>query len=128
MQEDQSFGDILTQLSDQMTALVRQEVELAKTEVMEKALQAGKYIGFLAIGGVVGYAGFLALIAAAIVLLRKAGVPWWLSTLLVGGGILSVSGLLIWKGIEGLQREDFLPHETIETLEEGAEWAKAQTC
>lgn len=126
MQEDRSFSDVLSQLSDQMSTLVRQEVELAKTETMEKAFQAGKYVGFLAVGGVLSYAGFLALIAAVIVLLRKAGLPWWLSTLLVGSGIVSVGAFLVWKGLSGLQREDLVPRQTLETLEEGKQWAKTQ--
>src|SRR3712207_8586422 len=46
--------------------------------------RVGRDIGFLAIGGAVAYAGFLAIVATVIIALGANGVPWWLAALLVG--------------------------------------------
>jgi hypothetical protein len=125
--EDRPLSELVNDLMQEMSALVRQEVELARTEVMQKAVQAGQYVALLAVGGALGYGALLALIAAVIMLLREAGLPSWLSALLVGLGAASAGAFLAWKGIDGLRREDLAPRQTIETLKESKEWAKAQT-
>jgi len=123
--DDRSLGELFADLSRETTTLVRQEVDLAKTEMTQKASRVLKNIGFLAIGGAVAYAGFLAIIAAVIILLA-AILPWWLSALLVGIVIAAIGGFLIWKGLDALKKEDLVPRETLETLKEDQEWAKEQ--
>ncbi len=123
--DDRSLGELFADLSRETTTLVRQEVELAKTEMTQKASRVLKNVGFLAIGGAVAYAGFLAIIAAVIILLA-AILPWWLSALLVGIVIAAIGGFLIWKGLDALKKEDLVPRETLESLKEDQEWAKEQ--
>jgi len=123
--DDRSLGELFADLSRETTTLVRQEVDLAKTEMTQKASRVLKNIGFLAIGGAVAYAGFLAIIAAVIILLA-AILPWWLSALLVGVVIAAIGAFLIWKGLDALKKEDLVPRQTIETLKEDQEWAKEQ--
>jgi len=123
--DDRSLGELFADLSRETTTLVRQEVDLAKTEMTQKASRVLKNIGFLAIGGAVAYAGFLAIIAAVIILLA-AILPWWLSALLVGVVIAAIGAFLIWKGLDALKKEDLVPRETLETLKEDQEWAKEQ--
>jgi hypothetical protein len=107
--------------------LVRQEVELAKTEMSQKASQVGKDVGFLAAGGMVAYAGFLALIAAVIIGLGQLGVTWWLSALLVGLVVAAIGAYLVFQGINDLKNANLAPQKTIETLKEDQQWAKQQT-
>jgi len=123
--DERSLGELFADLSRETTTLVRQEVDLAKTEMTQKASRVLKNIGFLAIGGAVAYAGFLAIIAAVIILLA-AILPWWLSALLVGVVIAAIGAFLIWKGLDALKKEDLVPRQTIETLKEDQEWAKEQ--
>jgi uncharacterized membrane protein YqjE len=123
--DDRSLGELFANLSRETTTLVRQEVELAKTEMTQKASRVLKNVGFLAIGGAVAYAGLLAIIAAVIILLA-AILPWWLSALLVGIVIAAIGGFLIWKGLDALKKEDLVPRETLESLKEDQEWAKEQ--
>ena len=123
--DERSLGELFADLSRETTTLVRQEVELAKTEMTQKASRVLKNVGFLAIGGAVAYAGFLAIIAAVIILLA-AILPWWLSALLVGIVIAATGGFLIWKGLDALKKEDLVPRQTIESLKEDQEWAKEQ--
>lgn len=124
--DDRSLGQLIAELSRDMTALVRQEVEIARTEIAQKAFQAGKDVGFLAAGGAIAYAGLLAIVAAMIIMLRKAGVPWWLSALVMGSMLAGLGSFLVFKGLSELKQTDLAPRETIEMLKEDKEWAKEQ--
>jgi tetrahydromethanopterin S-methyltransferase subunit G len=125
-QDDRSLGELFADLAKESSVLVRQEVALAKAEMTQKAGQVGKDIGFLAVGGLVLYAGVLAIIAAIIIVLGTIGVPWWLAALVVGVIVAGVGYFLVQKGMQALKRENLAPKQTIETLKEDAEWAKEQ--
>ena len=124
--DDRSLGDLFSELAQETSTLVRQEVTLAKTEVSDKASRAGKHVGILAAGGALAYAGLLAILAAVIVLLNMV-MPLWVAALLVGLVAAVVGYLLVRRGLDALKREDFTPRETIETLKEDQRWAKDQT-
>ncbi|MDQ3704016.1 MAG: phage holin family protein [Chloroflexota bacterium] len=125
-QDDRSLGELFADLAKESSVLVRQEVALAKAEMTQKAGQVGKDIGFLAVGGLVLYAGLLAIIAAIIIVLGTIGVPWWLAALVVGVIVAGVGYFLVQRGLQALKRENLAPKQTIETLKEDAEWAKEQ--
>ncbi len=124
--DDRSLGELFAELAQETTTLVRQEVNLATTELTQKASRAGKHVGVLAAGGAVAYAGLLAILAGVIVLLNNV-MPLWLSALLVGVVVAVVGYLLVRRALDALKREDFTPRETIETLKEDQRWAKDQT-
>ncbi|HLH26868.1 MAG TPA: phage holin family protein [Chloroflexota bacterium] len=124
--DTRSLGELFADLSRETTTLVRQEIHLAKTEMTHKAASVGKDVGFLAVGGAVIYAGFLAIVAAVIIVLAH-WIPWWLSALIVGGVIAGVGYGLVQKGLSALQHEDLAPRETVQTVKENVEWAKEQT-
>jgi len=124
--EEKSLGELFASLARDTSTLVRQEVQLAKTEMGQKASRVGKDVGFLAAGGAVAYAGLLAILAGVIVLLGQV-IPMWLSALLVGLVVAGVGYFLIRKGLDALKREDLAPRQTIETLKEDQQWAKDQT-
>ena len=124
--DDRSLGELFAELAQETSTLVRQEVNLAKTEMSEKASRAGRQVGVLAAGGAVAYAGLLAILAGVIVLLGQV-IPMWLSALLVGIVVGVVGYLLVSRALEALKREDFAPRQTMETLKEDQQWAKDQT-
>ncbi len=124
--DDRSLGELFSELAQETTTLVRQEVNLATTEMTQKASRAGRHIGVLAAGGAVAYAGLLAILAAVIVLLNNV-MPLWLSALLVGIVVALVGYFLIRKGLDALKREDLSPRQTIDTLKEDQQWIKDQT-
>lgn len=126
-QDNRSLGELFSALASDTGTLVRQEVELAKTEMTQKATRVGKDIAFLVAGGAVAYAGFLAILAAVAIGLGQLGVEWWLAALLVGLVVAGVGGFLVMRGLIALRQETPLPQQTIDTLKEDAEWAKAQT-
>lgn len=124
---DRSLGELFGDLASQITNLVRQEFELAKTEVTQKATQTGKDIGFLAVGGAVAYAGFLVLLATIVIALGQLGLPWWLSALIVGLVVTGVGYFLVQKGLSEIRNRSLAPQQTIDTVKEDVEWAKRQT-
>jgi uncharacterized membrane protein YqjE len=124
--EDRSIGELFAELSQKTTTLVRQEIELAKVEMSQKASRVGKNVGFLLIGGVVAYTGLLALVAAGIMLLGEV-IAYWLSAAIIGVVIAAVGAALVVKGADTLRQEEPTPPETVETLQEDKEWLKDQT-
>ena len=123
--ENKPLGDLFGDLASEMSNLVRQEVALAKVEITQKAKGIGKNVGYLVVGGAVGYAALLAVIAAVIMLLDKY-MPAWGAALLVGIIIAGISWLLIGKALNALQETEITPRETVETLKEDAAWVKQQ--
>jgi uncharacterized membrane protein YqjE len=116
--DDRSLGDLLRELMEEVTTLIRQEANLAKTEMSQKAAKVGKHLGFLAAGGAIAYAGLLAIVAAVIIMLAQAGMAWWAAALLVGVVVAGLGGFLVMQGISALKNEDLVPRETIEALKE----------
>lgn len=125
--DDRSVADLLSDLTRQITTLVRQEVDLARTEISASAGRVGKNIAFLAAGGAVLYAGFLGLMAAVVFLLVNAGMDAWLAALIVGGIVAAVGVALVMKGRSALQAEDLTPRRTLQTLKEDVEMVGEQT-
>jgi hypothetical protein len=124
--DDRSLGELFSELAQETSTLVRQEVNLAKTEMGDKASRAGRHVGVLAAGGALAYAGLLAILAGVIALLNDA-MPLWVAALLVGIVVAIVGYIMVRRGLDALKRDDFAPRETIETLKEDQQWAKDQT-
>jgi len=122
---DRSLGELFGELTKETTTLVRQEVALARTEMSQKVSKMGKDVASLAVGGAVAYAGFLAILAALIIILAQF-IPWWLSTLVVGLVVAGIGYMLVQRGLSALKKEDLAPRQTIETIKEDTEWAKEQ--
>jgi hypothetical protein len=123
--EERSLGDLFSELASETSTLVRQEVALAQTELTQKATRVGKNVGFLVIGGAVGYAALLAVIAAVIIGLANF-IPAWASALIVGVVVGVVAYLLISSALAALKKTDLTPRETVDTLKEDAQWLKNQ--
>jgi Flp pilus assembly protein TadB len=123
--DDRSIGELFTELTQETSTLVRQEIQLAKAEMSQKASRVGKDIGFLAAGGAVAYAGFLAILAGIIALLGLV-IPVWVSALLVGIVVAVIGYFLVRKGLDALKQEDPAPQETMESLKEDRQWMRDQ--
>lgn len=125
--DERSLGELFGDLARDTGTLVRQEVTLATTEMTQKATRVGKDLGLLVAGGAILHAGFLALLAALAIGLGQLGLPWWLAALLVGLVVVGLGAILVRQALTALQRTNLVPHQTIDTLKEDAEWAKTQT-
>jgi hypothetical protein len=124
--DERSLGELFADLARESSTLLRQEVQLAKTELSQKASALGRDVASIAVGGLVAYAGLLAIVAALIIGLAAAGLPWWVSALLVGVIVVGIGYALIQRGLTALKREDLAPRRTMESLQEDAQWAKEQ--
>ncbi len=114
--DDRSLGELFAELTQEISTLVRQEAKLAKAELSDKAQKAGKDVAFIAAGGLVAYAGFLALVAAVVLMLVRLGMPAWGSALIVSLVVLGIGAYLAIQGMNALKRLDLTPRETVETL------------
>lgn len=123
--EERSIGELFSELAGETSTLIRQEMALAQVEMTKKATQAGKNVGYLAVGGAVGYAGLLAIIAGVIIGLSYL-MPAWIAALLVGAAIAIASYLMISSALTALKKMDVKPTETVETIKEDAQWLKNQ--
>lgn len=90
VKEEQSLGDLFSELAAETGTLVRQEVALAQVELTSKAVKVGKNVGYLAVGGAVGYAALLVLMAGVVIILANV-IPLWASALVVGAVVGVVS-------------------------------------
>jgi hypothetical protein len=123
---DRSVGELLRELSQQTTTLVRQELDLAKAELTEKGKQVGRGAGLLSGAGVVALVAFGALTACFIALLATA-MATWLAALIVAVAYAAIAGVLALVGKSRLkQAAPPTPEQTIETVKEDVQWAKTQ--
>ncbi|HKP85612.1 MAG TPA: phage holin family protein [Blastocatellia bacterium] len=123
--EERSIGELFSELASQTTTLVRQEVQLAKIELSQKAAQVGKEVGFIGLGGAVAYAGFMAVIAAVILVIGQF-IPVWVSALIVGLVVMAIGYFLSQQHLNALKHLDATPQATVETLKQDKEWVKEQ--
>jgi hypothetical protein len=126
VKEERSLGALFSDLSQEMQRLVRDEIALLKSEMSHKISIGLKAFSFLAIGGVVLFAGVLALISTVILALA-AVMTAWVAALIVSVVVLGTGYFLLQRGLTGLRQTDFSPRETISTLKGDKEWLKKQT-
>ena len=111
-----SLGDLLAEVSRDISTLMRQEVELAKAELKQTARQAGKGAGLY---GGAGVAGFLALLFVSIALWWALGYlmgnAW--SALIVAGLWGIVAAVLFFTGKKEIEEVEGMP-QTVETVKE----------
>jgi hypothetical protein len=115
--QEPSLSELLSALSDDVTTLFRQEVELAKVEVKREVADAGKAAGMLVAGAIAGFVTLLLLAWAASWALALV-VPTWVGFLIVAVVFGAVAAGLLMTGRRKLQQLDPTPHQTIETLQE----------
>jgi hypothetical protein len=121
-----SIGDLFSDLTREITTLVRHELALARAEMSSKISRAGRHAGMLALGAVVALAGLFTLAASLVLVLVQFGMPAWGAALLVGLGLAAIGGVVAMSSLSALRQEDLTPTETIQTLKETTAW-KGQT-
>ena len=123
---DRPLGELLGDLSGNLGLLVRQELELVKTELKRSAERIRKDATALSIGAAVAYTGVLALLAGVILGLVRLGVAPWLAALLVGGISAFVGFTLVRRARGDMSHTHIAPRRTVRTIKEDVRWAKEQ--
>jgi uncharacterized membrane protein YqjE len=124
---DRPIGELLKQLANETTTLMRQELDLAKAEMREKA---GKAVPGFGMWGAAGATGLLALgsLTAFLILALDGAMPNWLAALIVGLVYAAVAGVLYLRGKRRVEEAGSpVPEKTIETVKEDVQWAKHPT-
>lgn len=131
--DERSLGDLLKELSAETAELVRKQVELATSEMSEKASDAGAAVASVGVGGAVAFAGALALLYALITALTALlaqfvalGVAVWLAPLVVGVALAAVGYSMVGKSLRRLRAVGLKPEKTTQTLQENTQWLKAK--
>jgi hypothetical protein len=123
-EDSRSIGDLLGDLGQQVSTLVRREIDLARVEIRSGLQQMARGAAMSGIGGLLVYAGLLFVLAAIALGLMDAGVDPWLAALLVGIATLAVGGILAWLGVDAIRKANPAPTETAETVRENVEYLK----
>ncbi|HEU4945237.1 MAG TPA: phage holin family protein [Solirubrobacterales bacterium] len=123
---ESSTGELVRQLSEQSSQLIRQELDLAKAELTEKGKRAGIGAGMLAAAAVAGLFALGALTAFLILLLDE-GLDGWVAALIVTAVYAAAAAILVPIGRNRL-RESMppAPEETLESVKEDVQWAKTR--
>ena len=123
---ERPIGDVARDLTRDLSLLVRQELELAKSEMAEKGRLAVPGLGMLGGAGVVGLMAAGAL-TAFLILALSIVLDEWLSALIVGVALAGAAYVLAKQGKERVEEAGPpLPEQTIETVKEDVEWAKTR--
>ena len=122
----ESTGDLIRQLSQDTSTLVRKEVELAKAELAEKGRKAGLGAGMFGGAGLFGVFAFAALTTALIAGLSQA-MDTWLAALIVAVIYAAIAGVMALAGKQKVEEAGPpQPEQTVETIKEDVQWAKNQ--
>jgi uncharacterized membrane protein YqjE len=121
-----SVGELIGNISSDLSTLFRQEVELAKVELKQEASKAGKAAGMLGAAGFAGYLVVILLSFALVAALSNVMDPGW-AALIVAVLWAIVGAVLYANGRKKLKTVDPTPRRTVDTLKEDAQWLKNPT-
>jgi len=123
---ESSIGDLIGTITDDLSRLFRQEVELAKAELKQEAATAGKAGGMLAGAGFAGYLAVVLLSLAIVFGLGNVMDPGWAAHIVAA--VWAIAGAVLYTtGRKKLKTVDPMPRRTVDTLKEDAQWLKNPT-
>ncbi len=121
-----SVGELIGNISNDLSTLFRQEVELAKVELKQEASKAGKAAGMLGAAAFAGYLVVILLSFALVAALSNVMDPGW-AALIVAVIWGAIGAVLFVNGRKKLKTVDPVPRRTADTLKEDAQWLKNPT-
>lgn len=130
--EEESLSDLVKDLRDEVVVMIRQQVELAKTETSEKIASIGKKSALVAAGASILYAGFLVLLAglsfltyAGLLALDVAPIySIWIAPLIVGAIVTAIGGIMAYRYFKSVKNTSPVPEKMVHTLKEDQLWLK----
>jgi uncharacterized membrane protein YqjE len=125
-QQDRPVGELVKELSEQTSTLVRKEVELAKAELAEKGKKAGLGAGMFGGAGLFGFFAFAGLTATFILVLSEAMAPW-LAALIVTVVYGAIAGVLALQGKNKVKEAGPpVPEAAVDSTKEDVAWIKTR--
>src|SRR5262245_5136717 len=123
-----SMASLLGGIVNDVQTLVRQEIALAKSEMIREWDKTKIAASELAVGAVVLAIGVLWLCLALVAVLHEvAGLPWWASFLILGAVFTGSGAVLFWIGRNKAASVNVIPPQTAETIKENVQWIRNQT-
>ena len=123
---DRPVGELLKELSEQTSTLVRQELELARLELAQKGKRAGFGVGMFGGAGALGFYA-LGAVTAAVILLLATTMAGWLAALVVAAAYGAMAaGLALMGKTKVQQATPPLPQQATESVKEDVQWTKAR--
>ncbi len=98
-----SLGQLVSDLSEQTSRLVRAEIQLAKTEIAERAKLLGAGAGLLAAAGVLALY-LLAAVLMTLVIVLDLWMPLWVAALVVTLLLLVAVVVLALVGLKAVKK------------------------
>jgi len=123
--DERSLGELLGDIADNLTTLVKQELDLAKTEAKQEVAKAGKGAGLLGGAGVTGHLALL-FASLALMFLLDTWMHTALAALIVTVLWAIVAAVLGARGRKELQELNPKLETTQRTIKEDVQWAKEQ--
>jgi uncharacterized membrane protein YqjE len=121
-----SIRQILQDIVNHVTDIVRSEVRLATTEVRQDVAHCGRAAAVIGIAAVLGFYAVGLICLSAVYALQNV-MPSWLAALLVAVVVGIVAGILYLTGRKKMAQASLRPDKTIQTLEDNVTWFKRQT-
>jgi uncharacterized membrane protein YqjE len=119
-------GDLVKDLSEQVSTLVRQELQLARLEMQEKGKRAGLGAGLFGGAGLMALYGGAALLTAIVLLIATSLEPW-IAALIVAAALFLIAGVLALSGKKQVdQVTPAAPEAAIESTKKDVDEVKAR--
>lgn len=125
-ESSRSIADVLQNIVANVQTIIRSEVRLAKTEITEEAIKAGRAAGMMA-GGVVTALFTVWLLLLTILLALATVIPMWSAALLLFVLMAITTAVLLAAGRKQFKKVRATPEKTIGSMKENVEWVKSQT-
>jgi len=113
--KERSVGELVSQLSEQSSQLIREEMQLARLEITDTVKHAGIGAGLFSAAAVVGLFGVGTLLATIIIVLDLI-LPLWLSALIVTVALFAVAGVVALMGKKEVDQVSPMPERTVENV------------
>jgi protein-S-isoprenylcysteine O-methyltransferase Ste14 len=124
--DQKGIGELIGEITSDLSQLFRQELDLAKAELRQEAKKAGKGSGMLAGAGIAALL-VLILLSFALVYALDAVMPQGWAAFIVAVLWAIIGAVLYSMGRKQLKTVDPVPRQTTETLKEDAQWLRNPT-
>lgn len=124
--DGRSTTDLVREVMDDVQEIIRSEIRLARIEIKEEAVKAGRAGGAFAGAAVFGLFA-LALILGTCAVALAIAIPVWAALLVTGFLTLIVAGALFSFGRAQMKRVHPVPQQTISALKEDVQWVRKRT-
>ncbi len=124
---ERSVGELVSDLSHQLSTLFRQEVQLARAEVTARTKLLVRDLVVIAIGAALASTALTFFAATIVLALVEADVRPWVAALIVTVALAGIGGGMVMTRLSAMRSRTVVPVGTIESVKETAQWIKKET-